>query len=186
MVEVLGEKKICKKCGKCCRLIASVKSYDELSEDAKNGDTVAVNFLKLFLPYESLEDALKIDAGAVQRIIDFNKKVYGKEVQTYFYYCRYVREDNLCAVYEMRPKLCRNYPKNEFVVLPADCSYEGYSFAMREKVKAKVRKAKEELLDIKIMRQTAVDKGVIEKLNKLEKKLNQLIEDYKAFGSYDW
>ncbi len=186
MAEILGEKKICNKCGKCCRLISSTKSYDELCAEAKNGDNVAVNFLKLFLPYESLTDAIKIDSHVVDSLIEMNKLAYGEKTQTYFYYCRYINEDNSCNVYNMRPKLCRQYPKNEFIPVPEECSYSGYSFAMREKVKAKVRKAKEELLDIKIMRQNASERSVLERLNKLEKKATQLIEEYKAFGSYGW
>ena len=186
MVDILGEKKICKKCGKCCRLISSTKSYEQLCADAKSGDSAAINFLKLFLPYETLEDAIKIDSQLVDTVIEMNKRVYGPAVQTYFYRCRYINFENECMAYDMRPKLCRQYPKNEFIPVPCGCSYEGYSFLVREKVKAKVRKAKEELLDIKIMREKAVERAVIEKLNKIEAKLIALVESYKAFGSYDW
>lgn len=186
MSEILGEKKICKKCGKCCRLISSLKSYDELCTDAKNGDNIAVNFLKLFLPYDSLADAIRVDSNLVDALIEMNKCAYGEKTQTYFYHCRYINDENECKVYNMRPKLCRQYPKNEFIPVADDCSYCGYSFAMREKVKAKVRKAKEELLDIKIVRQTATDRSVVERLNKLEKKAQQIIDSYKAFGSQNW
>lgn len=186
MSEILGEKKICNKCGKCCRLISSLKSYDELCAASKNGDSTAVNFLKLFLPYDSLVDAVKIDENLVDAVIEMNKRAYGEDTQTYFYHCRYINSENECIVYKMRPKLCRQYPKNEFIPVAEGCSYAGYSFAMREKVKAKVRKAKEELLDIKIMRQSATERSVIEKLNKLEKKALQLIDVYKAYGSYSW
>ncbi len=186
MVDILGEKDICKKCAKCCRLIYSMKSYDELCEDAKNGDTIAINFLKLFLPYESIEDALKIDSQCVNAIIAHNKRLYGEDKTTYFYHCRYVGMDNACMVYDMRPKLCRHYPKNEFIILPEDCTYEGYSFVAREKAKAKVRKAKEQLLDIKVMRTAVSDRATAERLNKMEQKCLQFIEQYKAFGSEDW
>lgn len=182
----MGEKDICAKCGKCCRLIYSRKSFEELCAEAKNGDNVAINFLKLFLPYESLEDALKIDAECVNSIIDYHKRAYGEETQTYFYYCRYLDEDNSCKVYDMRPKFCRHYPKNEFISLPDGCSYCGYSFVQREKVKSKVRKAKEQLLDIKVMRQQPLDKGTFEKLNKIEKQCLAYIDQYKNFGSKDW
>ena len=186
MVEILGEKDICRKCGKCCRLITSQKSYMELSADAKNGDSVAVNFLKLFLPYLSEKEAAQIDVDVVNSLILANKRIYGEDSQTYFYYCRYIQADNSCGVYDMRPKLCRHYPKNEFVPLPLDCSYEGYSFIALEKVKAKVRKAKEQLLDIKVARLEAMNRGEIEKLNRLEKKLNEFIASYSAYGANDW
>ncbi|MCM1010660.1 MAG: hypothetical protein NC390_07280 [Fusobacterium sp.] len=186
MSEILGEKKICNKCGKCCRLISSTKSYDELCADAKKGDNVAVNFLKLFLPYDSLAEAIKIDSNVVDAVVEMNKRAYGEDTQTYFYHCRYINFENECMVYNMRPKLCRQYPKNEFIPVPEECSYNGYSFAMREKIKAKVRKAKEELLDIEMLRANATERSVIERFNKLEKKALQLIENYKAFGSQDW
>ena len=186
MSEILGEKKICKMCGKCCRLIYALKSFDELSAAAQKGDTLATNFLKLFLPYSSLDEARKIDPAAVDAIIQSNKIASGADTTTYFYYCRYIQEDNKCSVYEMRPKLCRLYPKNEFVPLPTDCAYEGYSFMAREKVKAKVRKTKEQLLDIKVLRKNTTDKGTFEKLNKLEAKLNQFVDEFKTFGSEDW
>ena len=186
MVDILGEKKICKKCGKCCKLIASTKSYDELCKEAESEDKVAMNFLKLFLPYSSLEEARKIDVNVVDANIALNKKIYGEDAQTYFYYCRYLGEDNSCNVYDMRPKMCRFYPKNEFVVLPEDCAYEGYSFVAREKVKARIRKAKEELLDIKVLRHGEQQRGIIEKLNRHEKKLLDMIQEYKNFGSQDW
>jgi len=186
MVDILGEKNICKKCGKCCRLISSTKSYDELCADAQKEDKVAINFLKLFLPYASVEQACLIDKNVVDANITLNKKLYGEEAKTYFYYCRYIGVDNLCSVYDMRPKMCRFYPKNEFVNLPEDCSYEGYAFVLKEKVKAKIRKAKEELLEIKVLRQNNSERGIIEKLNRHEKKLFDLIQEYKAFGSQDW
>ena len=186
MVEFLGEKKICKMCGKCCRLISSTKSYDELCADVQKEDKVAINFLKLFLPYESIEQAKVVDRQVVDANILLNKKLYGEQTQTYFYYCRYLSADNSCSVYDMRPKMCRFYPKNEFVVLPEDCAYEGYAFIIREKVKAKIRKAKEELLDIKVLRQNEQQRGIIEKLNKHEKKLNEFIAEYDVYGSQDW
>lgn len=186
MSDILGEKDICNKCGKCCRLIYSQKSYEELCEDAKNADNVAINFLKLFLPYESEDEVLKIDANAVNAICMHNKKIYGGDCKTYFYHCRYIGIDNSCMVYDMRPKFCRQYPKNEFIILPDGCAYEGYSFLAREKVKAKVRKAKEQLLDVKVMRQNANDRATVERLKKIEKKNQQFIEQYKIFGSEDW
>ena len=186
MVDILGEKNICKKCGKCCKLIASTKSYEQLCKEAEEEDKVAVNFLKLFLPYSSIDEARKIDANVVDTNIALNKKLYGKDTQTYFYYCRYLGEDNSCNVYDMRPKMCRFFPKNEFIVLPEDCAYEGFAFIAREKVKAKVRKAKEELLDIKVLRNSEQQRGVIEKFNRLEKKLLETIDEYKNFGSQDW
>lgn len=187
MVDILGEKRICHKCGKCCRLIASNKSYEELCEDAQNGDKVSSNFLKLFLPYETTVDAENIDAEVVAKIKEYHKNFYGKNSKTYFYYCRYIDENNLCKLYDMRPKFCRQYPKSEFTPLPTDCAYEGYSFVVREKIKARVRKAKENLLELNILKEnSSQDRGSLEKLKKIEENYKKLIDDYSKFGSLDW
>lgn len=187
MSDILGEKKICSKCGKCCRLIASNKSYEELCQDAEKGDKISSNFLKLFLPYETAIDAENIDAKVVSEIKSFHKNFYGKNSKTYFYYCRYIDENNLCKLYDMRPKFCRQYPRTEFTPLPTDCAYEGYSFIMREKIKARVRKAKENLIELNVLKENSEqDRASVEKLKKIEANYKKLIEDYAKFGANDW
>ena len=147
---------------------------------------IAINFLKLFLPYSSEKEAMQVDVDVTKALISMNKKKHGDSSHTYFYYCRYIQPNNSCGVYDMRPKLCRQYPKNEFIPLPADCSYEGYAFMACEKVKAKIRKAKEQLLDIKAARLEELSRGDVEKLNKIEQNIYRLIDEYKAYGSNDW
>ena len=186
MADVLGEKNICKKCGKCCRLISSVKSFETLKKEADAGDSVAINFLKLFLPYENINQAKAIDEELVNATTLLNKKTFGENTETFFYYCRYLEPDNTCCVYESRPKMCCRYPKNEFVPTPKDCAYEGHAFVQREKIKSKIRKAKEQLLEIKVLRNEQKTKGELEKMNKIEKNLSNLIEQYAPFGSKDW
>ena len=186
MAEAVGEKDICLKCGKCCRLIQSLKSYEELSELAKTGDKAAANFLKLFIPYESLEYAIRIDPVAVDNIIEMNKRKFGARSRTYFYYCRFLNDDNSCKVYNIRPKLCREYPKSAFTVLPENCAYEGYIFEFKEKIKEQIRKIKEKLTDIALVKRNSININEIRKCNELEEKYIKMIEKFSPHGSKDW
>lgn len=186
MDKVLGEKDICLKCGKCCRLLPSGKSYSELCALAESGDKTAVNFLKLFLPYQTEDEPLEIDESYVRRITAQNKNKYGNDYETHFYYCRYLNEDNTCTVYDMRPKLCKNYPKNAFTVVPENCAYEGYLFEAMEDIKKYVRKTKEELMEIAIFKKDCNTPAELRKYENLEKKYIMLIDKYRAYGSEDW
>ncbi|MBO7672110.1 YkgJ family cysteine cluster protein [bacterium] len=186
MDNVLGEKDICSRCGKCCRLLPSGKSYAELCSLAEKGDKTASNFLKLFLPHKSIDDALLIDENYVKQTAALNKKKFGNDYETYFYYCRYLNDDNTCKVYDMRPKLCKNYPKNAFTVIPEDCAYEGYLFEARENIKKYVRKTKEELMEISILKKDCNTPNELRKYENLEKKYIMLIDKYRAYGSEDW
>ena len=186
MAETVGEKDICSKCGKCCKLIQSLKTHEELNELAKGGDKAATNFLKLFIPYESLEDVIRIDPVAVDNILETNKHKYGSKTKTYFYYCRYLNDDNTCKVYNIRPKLCRDYPKSAFTVLPENCAYEGYIFEIREKIKEQIRKIKEKLADISVIKHNSVNVNEIRKCNELEEKYTKMIEKFSPYGAKDW
>jgi len=186
MNKSLGEKNICSKCGKCCQLLPSSKSYDELCSMAENGDKISINFLKLFLPHKTLADAIKIDEIYVKQTIELNKKKFGNDFETYFYYCRYLNEDNSCNVYNMRPKLCRDYPKSAFTVVPENCAYEGYLFEAMEDIKKYIRKTKEELMEISLIKKNCNNPNEIRKYENLEKKYIMLIEKYRSYGSEDW
>ena len=50
----------CVGCATCCNLACSEFSPDELKQKAANGDNFATQFLSVFIPYESKEDARKI------------------------------------------------------------------------------------------------------------------------------
>ena len=186
MAETVGEKDICLKCGKCCRLMQSLKSHEELEELSKRGDKAAINFLKLFIPYESLEDAIRIDPVVVDEILEMNKHKYGIRTKTYFYYCKYINDDNTCKVYNIRPKLCREYPKFAFTILPENCAYEGYIFEVREKIKEQVRKIKEKLADIAVIKQNSVNPNELRKCSDLEEKYTKMIEKFSVYGAKDW
>ena len=50
----------CVGCATCCNLACSEFSPEELAQKAKNGDKFATQFLSVFIPYESKEEARKI------------------------------------------------------------------------------------------------------------------------------
>lgn len=186
VIKVVGEKDACLKCGKCCKLIQSLKSFNELCELAKSGDKGAINFLKLFLPYDNLEEAKEIDPIAVENIIETNKKKFGADTVTYFYCCRYLNNDNTCKVYNIRPNLCKEFPKSAFTVVPENCGYAGYLFEAKEEVKKNIRKMKEELIDIAILKENSASQNETKRYENIENKYSAIINKYKIYGSKDW
>ena len=186
VIKVVGEKDACLKCGRCCKLIQSLKCYDEFCELANIGDKGAINFLKLFLPYDNIEEVKSVDSVAVDNIIELNKIKYGSETVTYFYRCRYLNDDNTCKVYEMRPNLCREYPKSPFTVVPENCGYIGYLFESMEDVKKNVRKMKEELLDIALIKENSTNANEIKKYENIESKYLTIINKYEPYGAKHW
>jgi len=104
---------MCKMCGICCR-IAIFKgglSYEEVLKLANSNTEKpsqiegARDFLSIFMPYNSVEEAKKIAPEFVDQLL----KAFGKEAKTSFFYCKYLK-DNRCLIHEDRPHLCRMYP----------------------------------------------------------------------------
>ena len=108
----------CIGCGTCCKLACSEFSYSQLKEKAHNGDNFANQFLSVFIPYESKEDARKIYPEYIKMLED------NKEDEVYFYHCPKLTEDNRCSDYENRPQICRDFPDNPLTLLPKSCGYK--------------------------------------------------------------
>lgn len=105
---------LCDMCGKCCK-IATFKgglSYDEIIKLINDPDEDptqiegAKDFLTIFVPYKSREDAMKAGPGLIERVLER----FGKDSEVSFFYCKYVGENNSCLIHEDRPMLCRMYP----------------------------------------------------------------------------
>ncbi len=177
---------LCKMCGKCCRVISNTKyTYDEIKEMAANGNDYAKDFLNIFEPYESIEEARAVDAATVDNILR-EKKDNIKEEDMTFYKCRYILDNNMCSIYEERPKLCIYCPSNGWVVTPPGCGFESWLFLKREEDMKKVRKAKEELLDLRVMRKKTQDFEILKKIDSVEKKVCNTIELFAEYGSKYW
>ncbi len=107
----------CVGCATCCKLACSEFSPEELKQKADNGDNFAGQFLSIFIPYDSKEDARKIYPEYIELLEE------NGENDVYFYHCPKVTEDNRCSDYENRPQICRDFPDNPLSILPKACGY---------------------------------------------------------------
>lgn len=118
-IEILAYRKQfhCKGCATCCNLACSEFSPQELREKADNGDNFAMQFLSIFIPYNSKEEARKIYPEYLNLLDETT------DGDVYFYHCPKLNECNRCSDYENRPKICRTFPDNPLSILPKSCGY---------------------------------------------------------------
>jgi len=69
--------------------------------------------------------------------------------------------------------------------MPDGCRLGGWLFQQRELEKQKIRRKKEELLDMQILLKTA-DFEQTQKINENIEKIKNAIEIYSKYGSADW
>lgn len=178
---------LCHMCGKCCRVVTTSLSYAELKQMEQDGDKGAVDFLSLFVPYDSIESARNVDAGVVDNIINHLKSDGSfDEKEITFYGCKYLQDNNLCSRYETRLDLCKHCPSTPWSIVPPGCGFEGWLFWQREEIKQKIRKSKEELLELKLLRMRTKDENTLQKINIVEHKIQRGIDFYKKYGSENW
>lgn len=178
---------LCHMCGKCCRVVTTSLSYAELKQMEQDGDKGAVDFLSLFVPYDSIESARNVDAGVVDNIINRLKSDGSfNEKEITFYGCKYLQDNNLCSRYETRLDLCKHCPSTPWSIVPPGCGFEGWLFWQREEIKQKIRKSKEELLELKLLRMRTKDENTLQKINIVEHKIQRGIDFYKKYGSENW
>ncbi len=105
---------LCKMCGMCCK-IATFKgglSYEEVLELSQSTTEEfsqvdgARNFLSIFKPYPSVEEAKRAAPEFVEMIL----QKYGRDAKIAFFCCKFISDDNKCLIHEDRPLLCRMYP----------------------------------------------------------------------------
>lgn len=117
--QIMGKKSDfhCSKCGNCCRLAVSEHSYEQLKQRAMRGDKFAKDFVSVFVPYESEEEAKQVNPeyfDLLNLLIDDQK--------AYYYYCPKLI-GNECSDYENRPDICKDFPHNPLKLLPSSCSF---------------------------------------------------------------
>ncbi len=178
---------LCNMCGRCCRLATTPVPYDELLKLVEEGEQGAIDFLSIFEPYPSIEAAREQDPTAVDNIIH-ELKEFGKyeEDKTTFYRCKYISDDNLCGNYENRPELCHRFPSSPYAVVPPGCGFEGWLFWMQEEDKQKVRRSKEQLIELQLLRKKTSDEELINKISAVEEKVQRTIDNYKKYGADFW
>ena len=128
----------CNLCGDCCRLATSEYSYNQLKQRAMRGDKFSADFVSVFVPYESEEDARKVNPEYFKLL---NELV---EDKIYYYYCPRLK-DNLCSDYENRPDICKDFPHNPLKLLPSRCSFNEWKNEIA--YQAMLLKAKVDIID---------------------------------------
>lgn len=113
----LRENYSCKGCATCCNLACSEYSYEELKKRAENGDNFAKQFVSVFIPYKTREDAEKVYPEYLKLLSE------NVEGDVYFYHCPKLNECKRCSDYENRPKICRDFPDNPLDILPKSCGF---------------------------------------------------------------
>lgn len=107
----------CIGCAVCCKLACSEFSPEQLKLKAQNNDKFASQFLSVFVPYESKEEARKVYPEYIKMLEE------NKEEEVYFYHCPKLTDNNRCCDYENRPQICRDFPDNPLALLPKSCGY---------------------------------------------------------------
>jgi len=171
--------RLCKMCGKCCRMATASVSYEDMLELAKKGDKSSIEFLDTFEPYPSIEEALKADEATVKNIPDWEHRT--------FYHCKHINPDsNLCPKYEERHNVCRIFPSSPWAVCPPDCGFEGWLFQERENHKKRIRQLKEESIYYQAKLKTELPSKEKVLYQKLIDKIDQRINLYEKYGARDW
>ncbi len=178
---------LCHMCGKCCRVVTTSTPYETLKKMAEKNDKGAINFLSIFVPYEWIEAARQADSEVVDNIINrLSEDGNYIDEETTFYSCKYLQDDNLCSNYENRPVLCRHCPSSPWSIVPPGCGFEGWLFWKREEEKEKIRRAKEELLELKLLKKRKNSPETLQKIEAVEQKILRNIDMYKKYGSENW
>ena len=82
--------------------------------------------------------------------------------------------------------LCKHCPSSPWVIVPPGCGFEGWLFWQREEIKQKVRRYKEELLELALLRKKTKDTETVNKILAVEQKIKKNIDMYKKYGSENW
>jgi Fe-S-cluster containining protein len=180
---------LCHKCGKCCRSATTYHSHKKLVEMAEQGVKDAVDFLSVFKPYRSIEDARLVEPEQVAQVL---KVVEQREDMTVdeltFYYCEHVSPEGLCTIYERRPRCCQEAPGHGWSAMPPGCGFEGWQFEQREKQKRMIRDLKTSAYIMEQMSPDGIRHPVRPETSLAELRLavQQKIKPWKPFGANYW
>lgn len=129
----------CNKCASCCKLATSQYSYEQLKQRAMRGDKFSKDFISVFVPYKTEEEAKNANPEYFELL---NKLVEDEKI--YYYYCPKL-DGNLCSDYANRPDVCKNFPHNPLKLLPSECSYNAWKNDIAHE--AMLLKAKVDIID---------------------------------------
>ena len=137
-------------------------------------------------PYPSVEAARAVDKEVVDNILARMKEGGQDTDNVTFYCCKYLLDNNMCSIYEERPLLCRHCPSTPWVIVPPGCGFEGWLYLMRERDKKKIRKSKEDLLELQLLKTKMKNPADLQKIEAVENKIYNNIEKFKKYGSELW
>lgn len=177
---------LCKMCGRCCRVATTPKPYEELQQLAGLGDKSATDFLKIFEPYPSIEAAKAQDKELVENILTKLEEDGTDTSNMTFYHCKYILDNNMCSIYEERPTLCKHCPSTAWVIVPPGCGFESWLYVMRERDKKRIRKSKEDLLELKLLKTKMKDPNDLKKIEAVENKIHSTIDRFRKYGADNW
>lgn len=129
----------CSCCGSCCKLAVSEYSYDQLKQRAFRGDKFSKDFVSVFVPYKTEEEAKQANPEYFELLNELME-----DQKIYYYYCPKV-ENNLCSDYENRPNICKDFPHNPLKLLPSICSFNAWRNSVTKS--AMLLKAKTDIID---------------------------------------
>jgi len=174
---------LCKMCGKCCRVATTKDSYKVLLEKQANGDIEASDFLRIFEPFETIEDARKESAEIVDNILKRSSK---NPEDITFYKCRYLRDDNKCGDYENRPLLCKLCPLTPWSIVPPDCGFEAWLEEQKELKIKEIKHQKDNLKELEELLKFAKNQHQTDEINKRIETIKEILAYYEKYGANEW
>ena len=151
------DKLFCNQCGECCRKIA-------------------VDFNKNLMYRDGIQNLTENFKDMLSPVVNNGEITYC--------ICKYLR-GNQCSN-PNKPDICKNFPSSPFAYLPESCAQSGNVFIESEKIKQRVRKLKEEIIDYNILVNTVTNKFERNGLLKIIQNHERFISKYLEYGSNDW
>lgn len=178
---------LCRMCGRCCRAIATMDSYEELIKLAELGNPEAKVFIDVFKRYSSIEEARKVVPEQVDQVISELSENKDFDINNLsFYYCEHITEDNKCSTHGKRPECCRRAPHHGWSCMPPGCGFEGWQFELREKHKKMTRRFKEYLTAVEAISEDGMVPGKDITVEELKKTIEDKIKTWSKYGSMFW
>jgi len=170
---------LCKQCGRCCRVSVTSISYEELKTRAENGDKYAIEFLDIFVPYESIEKAKEVDKELVENILQY-------ATPDKFYGCKYITPENTCPRYETRYELCRQFPGSPWAIVPPGCGFEPWLKLEGKNTIEHIKNLKNDKIKYQNMIDSSDDEQLKQKLKSAINSIDKIVDIYKDYGSENW
>lgn len=178
---------LCKMCGKCCRVVTTSNKYEKLKKLKEEGDIGAIDFLEIFEPYDSIEDAIKQEEQTVENILKIIKKddIFNEKDIT-FYRCKFLKENNLCEIYNERKELCKRFPSSAWAIVPPGCGFEDWLAEKREEIKKKVIQQKKNLLEVEELLKNAKNDDERKRIEVTRNNIKNTINAFSKYGAEQW